>query len=136
MKSGKPVILVVDDDPVTARLFATWLDVAGYLCVLARNGNQALAIAEHKNFELCLVDLHMPGLKGLEVCQKLRRLPGFEKTPLLLTTGHLPDHLHNKLEEYGINGLLLKPFELASGLRLLERHLAPLPTDNPTRVKV
>jgi PAS domain S-box-containing protein len=79
-------ILVVDDNLVHRRMSQTILTAAGYGVRLAEGGLQALASFEKNRPDIALVDIHMPGMDGFEVCRRLRAMPDGQKVPILFLT--------------------------------------------------
>ncbi len=120
----RPLILAVDDEPANLALLRKLLTNQGYDVVEAVDGPSALgAVAVHGPDLVCL-DVMMPGLDGIEVCQRLRRQPDQVGLPILLLTAL--DRPEDKVRglEAGANDFLTKPFdqsELAARLRSLLR---------------
>jgi len=81
-------ILVVDDEAVNRELLKAILEEAGYEVALARDGATALALATAVPPDLILLDLRMPGLSGLEVCEQLKRDPATQAVPVIMVTAH------------------------------------------------
>jgi CheY-like chemotaxis protein len=79
-------ILVVDDNVVHRRMSQTILTAAGYGVRLAEGGPQALAAFEKNPADVALIDVHMPGMDGFEVCRRLRALPDGKRVPVLFLT--------------------------------------------------
>jgi adenylate cyclase len=124
VKRQRPLILAVDDEPANLALLRKLLAHQGYDVVEAVDGPSAIsAIAEHAPDLVCL-DVMMPGLDGIEVCQRLRRQPEHVGLPILLLTAlSRPEEKARGLES-GANDFLSKPFdesELAARLRSLLR---------------
>ena len=65
-------ILVVDDEPVNVQLLKRKLEWDGIKVLTAANGQACLDIAKAEEPDLILLDVMMPGMDGLEVCQRLR----------------------------------------------------------------
>jgi CheY-like chemotaxis protein len=84
-KKGSPVILVVEDEPVTQRLLKKILEDRGYEVVIAGDGIDALMELGKKNFDLMLSDLSMPNLDGFKLLDfiNMKRI----KTPIIFLTG-------------------------------------------------
>ena len=124
MKRERPVILAVDDEPANLALLRKLLTRQGYDVVEAVDGPSALrAIAEHQPDLVCL-DVMMPGLDGIEVCQRLRRQPEHAGLPILLLTALNRSEDKARGLEAGANDFLSKPFdesELSARLRSLLR---------------
>ena len=124
MRRERPVILAVDDEPANLALLRKLLTRQGYDVVEAVDGLSALrAIAEHEPDLVCL-DVMMPGLDGIEVCQRLRRQPEHAGLPILLLTALNRTEDKARGLEAGANDFLSKPFdesELSARLRSLLR---------------
>ncbi|HSS36408.1 MAG TPA: response regulator [Patescibacteria group bacterium] len=124
MSRERALILAVDDEPANLALLRKVLGRQGYDVVEAVDGPSALgAVVEHRPDLVCL-DVMMPGLDGIEVCQRLRQMPDQAGLPILLLTAL--DRPEDKVRglEAGANDFLTKPFdqtELAARLRSLLR---------------
>jgi DNA-binding response OmpR family regulator len=81
-------ILVVDDEAVNRELLKAILEEAGYEVALARDGATGLALAAAVPPDLILLDLRMPGMSGLEVCEQLKRDPATQAVPVIVVTAH------------------------------------------------
>ncbi len=76
-------ILIVEDNPVNARLLALMLSAQGYQTVMARNGLDALAaVPETPDLQLISTDYMMPEMDGFEFIVKVRALPTFHHVPI------------------------------------------------------
>ena len=115
-------ILIVDDDPNVLRVMKRGLVFARYAVDEAATGEAALELARDRSPDLVILDVMLPGLDGLEVCQRLRVLrPGL---PILLLTARdrVPDRVAGL--DAGADDYLVKPFafdELLARLRALLR---------------
>ena len=65
-------ILIVDDDLESLTLISLMLERRGYEVTSVHSGQQALVTAEKENPDLAILDVMMPGVDGIEVCQRLR----------------------------------------------------------------
>ena len=79
-------VLVVDDEAVNRELIEAILIGAGYEVVLASNGSSALAEVQAHPPDLILLDLLMPGMHGLEVCQRLKQETATARIPVIVVT--------------------------------------------------
>ena len=124
MRRERPLILAVDDEPANLALLRKLIAMQGYDVIEAADGVSALrAVIEHMPDLVCL-DVMMPGLDGIEVCQRLRRQPEHAGLPILLLTALNRTEDKARGLEAGANDFLSKPFdesELAARLRSLLR---------------
>jgi CheY-like chemotaxis protein len=81
-----PLLLLVDDAPEIAFLVRRLTQKAGQELIARRDAPQALLWLETVRPDLAIVDIHLPGMSGLEFCSHLRRLRGREETPIALFT--------------------------------------------------
>ncbi len=109
--SARRSILVVDDEPYIGRIIQLKLESGPYAVELAHDGRSALErLSSEKPFDLVLLDIMMPHLSGLEVLAELRRLPGRERTPVIMLTAKGQDTDRTRAAELGATDFLTKPF--------------------------
>lgn len=104
-------ILIVEDHPdILANLYG-FLEPKGHQLDSARNGYGGLALASEHDYDVIVLDVMLPGLNGLELCQKLRKDLG-KTTPVLMLTAR--DSLPDKVAGFdsGADDYLVKPFSL------------------------
>lgn len=111
-------ILVVDDDNAVRGVMQLILKRAGYDVVVAGNGLEALEEMRARAADLILLDIEMPGMNGLEFCEKLRADPDWKKIPVIMMTGRPVSGVPERASQAGAVELVLKPFERVA---LLER---------------
>jgi adenylate cyclase len=120
----KPLILAVDDEPANLALLRKLLRHQGYDVTEATDGRSAIRAVVEAAPDLVCLDVMMPDLDGIEVCQQLRRMPEHAGLPILLLTAlNRPEDKARGLEA-GANDFLSKPFdesELTARLRSLLR---------------
>ena len=115
-------VLVVEDDREVADLLRRTLQEASWAVDLVDNGPGALLALQRDEYDLAVLDLGLPGMDGLEICQRFRR--GGGKTPILILTARqtLPERVTGL--DAGADDYLAKPFaveELLARLRALAR---------------
>lgn len=109
-------ILVADDNPVNLRVATRVLKEMGHSGVLVTDGQKALKALEAQAFDLCLFDVTMPVLGGLEAVAELRELErrGRKKTPVIMVTAFdLPSDRARMLAA-GADGYVAKPLEASA----------------------
>ena len=126
-------ILVVDDEPSIRDFIKRNLEMRSYKISLASNGLEALSLFDEATFALIILDIMMPKMDGLEVCQRIRRT---STVPILLLTalGEEDDKIRGL--DAGADDYLTKPFgvgELVARLKAMLRRSHW--TDSPPSVK-
>src|SRR5262252_3063189 len=81
---SKHRILVVDDDPQVYKIISRLLDPEKYEVEAAGDGPEALRKIKHNRPELLILDLMMPGMSGIEVCQKIKHAAGTQEIMVLV----------------------------------------------------
>lgn len=109
---GPLSILLVEDNAINSRVARTILENRGHTVTVADDGRQALEQVDHKQFDLILMDMQMPGLDGLQVTRAIRALGGpHAKVPILaLTANSSVEDVANCLDA-GMDGHLAKPLD-------------------------
>ena len=102
-------ILVVDDCLDLARTLAQLLTEWGYEVTIAADGPQALEAASVAQFDVAVLDLELPTMDGVEIAEKLLRLPGRASTRLVAMTGRSEDEWKRRVKEAGFDHFLVKP---------------------------
>ena len=103
-------ILTVDDSASIRQMVTFTLKSAGYEVVEAVDGSAALACAQEMAFDLVLTDQNMPGMDGLSLIRLLRKLPEYERTPILMLTTESAADKKAEGKAAGATGWLVKPF--------------------------
>jgi len=111
-EADESIILIVDDDESTRRLFAVALGRMGFTTRAAPSGRDALDIVSEEHVAVALLDCSMPGMSGLDVLEELRSSPGGATLPVIFVTGQ--DELEDRVRglEAGANDYLTKPVAL------------------------
>ena len=129
------VLLVVEDDPDIAELIAYNLRQEGFEVLKADCAASALTKASRHNPDLILLDLMLPDLDGISLCEILRKAPETATTPILMLTAWTTQQSRNLGLEAGANDYMGKPFsprELVSRVKaLLEPKACWTPDGSP-----
>ena len=109
MPAAPRKILIADDDPDILEILRYNLTQEGYEVITAKDGDEALEKANKHQPELIVLDVMMPKKTGVEVCQRLRALPDFQKTLIIFLTAVSDDLAQIKGLETGADDYLAKP---------------------------
>lgn len=104
-----PLALVVDDDRFSNRLVISALRNAQLQCRGTDSPEIALRWLQEKHYDLILLDIELPGMDGIELCKRLRLLPGYDKTPIIYVTLHSDFETRTKTALSGADDLIPKP---------------------------
>ncbi|MFC7371202.1 response regulator transcription factor [Fictibacillus iocasae] len=107
MNQGEARILIVDDEERIRKLLKMYLERENYETEEAENGEEALQMALSMNFDLILLDLMLPGMDGIEVCEKLREK---KATPVIMLTAKGEELNRISGFEAGTDDYIPKPF--------------------------
>jgi DNA-binding response OmpR family regulator len=109
-KNGKRILLVDDDAEIVESLRLA-LESNGYTVLIARDGNQGLALSERENPDLVILDMMMPKRSGFLVLEKMRRT---RETPLrvIMITANEGSRHKAYAEMLGVDDYIRKPFPM------------------------
>lgn len=104
-------LLIVDDSTMLRDMLNYALTEGGYTDVVeAIDGVDGLKKAKENNFDLIISDVNMPNMDGLTLIKELRKLPLYEKKPILVLTTERSDEMKARGKEAGATGWIVKPF--------------------------
>ncbi len=107
--NGASVALIVDDDSRVRAMLVELLSKAGFRCVEAADGEEALGLLGDHTPHLSILDLALPGMSGAELAWKLRkRLP---EAPIVALSGHLASWDQDDLKDLGFDRIFPKPMD-------------------------
>ena len=103
-------ILIVDDEPNIVVPLQFLMEQNGYQVKIAESGEAAIDLMERFRPDLVLLDIMLPGVNGLEVCQMLREDPELKKTKIVLVSALGRDVDMAKGMAMGADAYITKPF--------------------------
>ena len=127
-------ILIVEDDPNTASLVATYLEKEGFTPTVEHDGNRGLIAAQGLSPDLIILDVMLPGIDGLEFCRRLRHQ---SNVPVLMLTAREEEIDRVLGFSLGADDYVVKPFsprELVERVKAILRRTQPRTTLNETKV--
>ncbi|MBW2091147.1 MAG: response regulator [Deltaproteobacteria bacterium] len=121
--SEKPLVLVIDDDPIVHEILGTWLDKAGFEVKTARNGLEGLDTVSRTRPDLVLMDVMMPEMDGFEVCRRLKAESETSAIPVIFLSARSdsPDKIQG-LKAGGVD-YIGKPFDLGEVMARINLHI-------------
>ena len=102
-------ILVVDDSAIVRQMHAFMLRSAGFEVAEAENGAEALEAALAEKFDLILTDINMPVMDGYELTRRLRQMPQYATTPIVIVSTESEAQDKTLGFEAGANLYIVKP---------------------------
>ena len=128
----KAKILIADDEPDILEIISYNREKEGFVVITAKDGIQALELSKLHKPDLVILDIMMPYKTGIEVCNLLRMLPDFKKTPIAILTALSDETSHVKGLDSGADDYISKPISpkvLVSRINALLRRTQPDNTD-------
>jgi CheY-like chemotaxis protein len=113
-------ILVAEDNEDNAELLREFLESLGYSVAFAPDGNRAIAMGASGNYDLIILDVHMPLYEGPEVLKMLRARHKARPVKVIALTADPRPEVRRELEAAGLDGFIAKPVDLQE----LEREVA------------
>ena len=121
-----PLVLLADDNRINRRMLVTMLNHAGFRVAEAGNGLELLDLAARSPWDLALLDIHMPGMDGLEAAGRLRASLGDKLPPVIAMSADVMPETRKQVMDGMMDDFLVKPFteqELVDKLRWhLDKH--------------
>ena len=115
-------VLHVDDDPMNLRVVQEILGAFGHQAVMACSGKEALQRLSIEAFDLMLLDIHMPGMTGIEVIEQLRVSSGPERTtPVIALTADVYSRRPAEYLALGFNDFVSKPILVSNLMASIKR---------------
>ena len=130
-------VLHVDDDPMNLRVVDEILSAFGHNAVKASSGAEALGQLSRQVFDVVLMDIHMPGMGGIEVLDRLRLSDGPSRdTPVIALTADLSSRRPVDYQGLGFCDFVAKPILVSGLIQAIVRaaaHSAPSANDDARR---
>jgi len=118
----KEKILVVDDEKIILKTLDKLLSKEGYQVTVTDNSYAALAKIKKEFFDLIILDVRMPHMNGISLLQNIRRIQeGKERSMVIIITGYASEDVPVKAIELGVDGYIMKPFEMDEFLYTVNR---------------
>ena len=142
VKSGKTQerqfnIIVGEDNPTNQKVIRKILEFAGHSVDVAGNGEEVLDAVENKDYDLIIMDMHMPVMDGLEAVKLYRFMStGHARSiPVLMLTANATPEAVEKCMEAGANAYLTKPIETEKLLSTIDSLIYSSSSGDPSKYK-
>jgi CheY-like chemotaxis protein len=107
-------ILVAEDGAINQEVIVGLLEMNGYEVIVANDGEEAYRKAFESDYDLCLMDVDMPKMDGIEATKMIRQdVPGadHDSLPIIAMTAHSGDQIWSRCEAAGMNAYMPKPID-------------------------
>src|SRR6185369_6451188 len=101
-------ILLVEDDPILSKMYATKFELEGFTVVVAYDGEDGLKKATEEDYNLLLLDLMMPRLSGTELLTQLRQSEKGKTKPVIVITNLMDKEEQEKVKSLGVYQIMTK----------------------------
>ena len=122
---SKKKILMIDDDSNIVLMTKSRLEANGYGVATAETGLEGLKLATQWKPDLVLLDMLMPAMEGADVCQNLKSNEATRHIPIIILTASTKKELQIKCLKAGALVVILKPFNPAELLALIQKAFDP-----------
>jgi PAS domain S-box-containing protein len=119
-----PVILIAEDNEANLSTFSSYLKAKGYQIISAKNGYDAIKMAQSEIPDLILMDIQMPGMDGFQAMKELRSDPNLVKIPMIALTALAMPGDRERCLEAGANDYLSKPVKLKELIAKIQQLLS------------
>ena len=119
----RAMVLLVEDTEDNRFMMRRLLEMTGYDVIEARNGQEAVAVAETQQPNLILMDLSLPVIDGLAATRLIRKLPACQTVPIIAVSAHDSADFQQEALSAGCNGYVTKPIDYTSLEALITRLL-------------
>ena len=118
------LILVIEDNEQNRKLVRDVLQVKGYRVIEAETAEAGLSLAAETTPDLVLMDIHLPGMSGIEAVAKLRAMPQMRDIPMLAFTASVMPQDRREIMAAGFDGFVAKPINVKEFLATIAATLA------------
>lgn len=102
-------ILICEDNPMAMRTLSVVLEREGYDADVADDGNVGIEMLQKNDYDLLVIDIHLPYRSGLELIKYVRTDQG-KDTPVIILTAFSDNQMQRQAGELGISDYIVKPF--------------------------
>ena len=118
------LILIVEDNEHNQKLASDVLQFKGYRVLVAPTAEEGIPMALKEKPDLVLMDIHLPGMNGIEALARLRADPGTMAIPVFAFTASVMPQDRREITSAGFDGFLSKPIDLKEFLATINATMA------------
>jgi len=123
--AGKvPHILIIDDSLSVRKSLSLLVEEAGFECLLAKDGLEAIEVMNQTRPNVILVDMEMPRMNGLEFTSHVRANKATDKLPIFMITSRTTEKHREQAKAAGVSAYVTKPYQDTELLDLIDKGLA------------
>jgi PAS domain S-box-containing protein len=123
-RHNTPVILLAEDNEANVLTFSSYLTERGYQILIAKNGQEAIAMAQTMQPNLIVMDVQMPIMDGLEATKQIRQIPHLVDIPIIALTALAMPEDHERCLQAGANSYLVKPVSFSQLINTMQQLLS------------
>lgn len=120
----KKTILIVDDEHDLVETVQMRLELEGFECLAAHDGNHGLEQAQNEKPDLIVLDLMLPGMNGYKICRLLKFDERYKQIPIIMLTAQAQQEDRSLGEETGADLYMTKPFSVEELVAKIHEFLA------------
>ncbi len=124
---AKPLVVAVDDDPSILRVMKILLEGSGFEVKTASGAEEALLMLRQIVPAVLILDVELPGMSGLDLCQIIKRNERLAKVPVIFLTGHGSPHEYTTGHAAGAVAYVVKPYKGERLVQLVRMLAASIP---------
>ena len=117
------LILIIEDNEKNRKLVRDVLQVKGYRVIEAENAETAFTRVAEQTPDLVLMDIHLPGMSGIQALARLREMPATRAIPVLAFTASVTPQDRREIMSAGFDGFVEKPINLKEFLAVVAAKL-------------
>lgn len=120
-------VLLAEDNKINSLVAQSLLEQNGHTVAIAENGSQAIALLEQHEYDIVLMDLHMPEVDGIEAARRIRAMHDKSKStiPIIALTANIMHAEQERCLDAGMNGFVAKPFTPEKLEAVIQQILSP-----------
>jgi DNA-binding response OmpR family regulator len=101
-------VAIIEDDQMINQMYRVKFEMAGYEVAVAEDGKSGIELVKNMCPDIILLDLMMPGMNGDEALEHIRKMPGYDQTPVAILTNIGREEAPKRIHELGVSQFIVK----------------------------